>query len=577
MSIVLKKIKDYDFQFYMENFEKIRTKAGDLAALKLNEAQTEVAKIINELRAKGKPIRLIVLKARQMGLSTFTEGFYFFDTATRPLRNTMIVAHEDKATQNLFNMSKLFYEELPDVLRPMKKYSNESALVFENPTTDESEKKKNPGLRSKFTVATAKNVDAGRSATIHNLHASEVAFWDKPEELMLGLMQAVPDLPNTCVILESTANGVGGYFYDMWNAAMKGENDFIPVFLPWFTDSTYSTPFDSDLHKIAFIQEVESVTYNDKGNPVHTEEWHLKTNHNLTYEQLNWRRKTIKNKCGGDIERFQQEYPSTPEEAFIASGRPKFNISSLKKYKSKEKEGERGYLTEKNGQVTFLPDPKGYVEIFEKPQPGKFYCIGADVAEGLIKGDYSAAAVGDPERIKIVAGWHGHIDPDLFGYELYKLGLYYNTAYIAVEANNHGLTTLKKLQALEYWEIYYQKVYDQMADRMTAKLGWHTNKKTKPLMINKLAEFLREMFIDVCWKQFVTECFTYMIEDNGETNAQSGSYDDTVVAIAILLQVMLEGRSDTYEPEQSEDRRKDNPHQDEDFVHHDEETLEYTI
>lgn len=572
MSVVLEQIAKYNFRFYMKNFLKIRTKAGTLENLILNDAQEVVAKVIDDLRAKKKPIRIIILKARQMGISTFTEGFFTFDTATQPLRNTIIVAHEDKASQNLFNMSKLYYDELPDILKPMKKYSNESALVFENPTNSESDKRKNPGLRSKFTVATAKNVDTARSGTYHNVHASELAFWNNPKTLMLGMLQCVPDLPNTCVIIESTANGIGGYFYELWKGAERGENDFIPIFLPWFTDVTYTTPFDSDAEKIAFIQQVEGVTYDEKGRAIHTEEFHLKENFNLTYEQLHWRRKTIKNKCNGDMEQFQQEYPSTPDEAFIASGRPKFSISSLKKYNTKCKDGTRGYLIEQKGNITFLPDSKGYIEIFEKPVEGKNYSIGADVAEGVVDGDYSSAAVGENESFKIVAGWHGHIDPDLFGYELYKLAKYYNEAYIGCEVNNHGLTTLKKLQALEYWNIYYQKVYDQIREKMTAKVGWNTNRKTKPLMINKLAEFIREMHLDVQWRLFISECFTYMIGDEGDTNAQSGSHDDTVMSVAVLLQIMLEGRGDNYEPEITKDEARTNHYKDEDFV--DAETLE---
>ena len=173
---------------------------------------------------------LLFLKQGRWGLSTLFEGLIYQDTSTHSLKNSLIIAHEDKATSNLFAMSKLFNEELPEVIRPMIKYSNEKALVFENPINDLIEKRQNPGLRSKITVATAGTTEAGRSATIHNLHASEVAFFPNARTTMLGLLQCVPDEMSTLVVLESTANGVGDWFHDMWQKAVKGENEYIPIF-----------------------------------------------------------------------------------------------------------------------------------------------------------------------------------------------------------------------------------------------------------------------------------------------------------------------------------------------------------
>lgn len=546
------KVKN-DKRWYIENFLKIRDKNSRLVPLILNPAQVEFDKLINKCKEDGKLPRFIVLKARQMGLSTYTEALIFANTTTKKFVNSLIIAHEDKATQNLFNMSKLYYEELPDVLRPMKKYSNEKALVFENPINDESEKKKNPGLRSRITVATAGTAESGRSATIHNLHVSELAFFPDPERSMTALLQSVPDTEDSLVVVESTANGVGDYFHKMWGQAVRGENEFIPIFLPWFVDPTYSREFRTEAEKQQFIEEVNTTSLDMDGNIIHTEEFELKEKFDLTYEQLNWRKYTIRNKCNGDIEIFHQEYPSTPEEAFIASGRPKFSISSLKKYMKLKKKGNRGYLEEKGNRVEFISDEKGYIEIWEEPIPGKYYAIGADVAEGLSDGDYSCAIVGD-SNFETVAMWHGHIDPDLYGDELYKLAKYYNDAYLGVENNNHGLTTLKKLQDREYWNIYFQKTYDRVSDQITSKMGWNTNSKTKPLMIDKLAEFIREMYLGIYSDLIISECLTYVINDNGTTDAQEGCHDDTVMALALLLQLLLEGREENYAPEVPEER-----------------------
>ena len=534
-----------DDRLYMEKCLKIRNKEGKLVPFKWNPMQEKSERLIYEHQvSKGKPVRVIWLKARQHGISTYCEGKIFKKTATNPYRNALIIAHEDKATQNLFAMSKLFYESLPPLLRPMKKYSNESALVFENPTNNDEEKYRNPGLRSKITVATAKNVDTGRSAMIQSLHASEVAFWDNPESLMLGILQCVPDLPNTEVYIESTANGVGGYFYDLWHKAVRGENDYLPIFLAWFENPEYSTPFESEKAKKAFMKTLDD------------EEKALYREFKLTPEQLHWRRRCIANKCNGSIEQFHQEYPSIPEEAFIASGRPKFNQQSLKKYKEKqERPIMKGYLEIKDKQLKFIEDSSGYINIWKMPQPNKFYVIGADVSEGLATGDYSCAVVLD-EDFDLVASWYGHIDPDLFGDELVKLGMFYNEAYLGIESNNHGLTTIKSVLRKEYWNIYYQKSYDKIDEKITKKIGWNTNRRTKPIMINTLAEYIREMWLGIKWDTLISECFTYIIEEDGSTNAQAGAHDDTIIATAIALQLLLEGRGEDYTPEIPRDEQK---------------------
>lgn len=551
----LKKIKE-DSEFYMSSFLKIRTKRGELVNFKLNKAQKKAEKIIKEMEVKGKPVRIICLKARQLGFSTYSEGKIFHKTANNPFRNSMIIAHEDKATQNLFNMSKLFYDELPPIIKPMKKYSNESALSFENPTNDDNVKYKNPGLRSKITVATAKNVQTGRSAMLHYLHASEVAFWDNAEVLMTGLLQCVPGLPDTMVFIESTANGIGGWFYDFWKKSERGETDYYPLFLAWFDDPEYSRPFDSKAMKEQFVEECCKISYDNNGNEVRTEEWNLKEKFGITWEQLNWRKWAIDNLCFGNIDMFHQEYPSTPDEAFIASGRPQFHVPSLKQYLEHIKKPERsGYLQEKNGSIFLLDDEKGYIKIWKEPEKDKFYVIGADVAEGLADGDYSCGIVLD-EDLDLCASWHGHIDPDLFGSELIKLGQYYNDAYLGVEANNHGHTTLNTITRKEYWNIYYQKSYDKIQEKISQKIGWNTNARTKPLMIDKLSEFIREKWIGMYWDTLLSECLTYVKDDDGKTNAQAGCHDDTVMALAIALMLILEGRGENYAPEVPHDEVK---------------------
>lgn len=541
--------------FYIENFLKIKDKNSKLVPFTLNDGQKQVMEAIKKNEKEGNPHKYIILKARQMGMSTLIQGLIFHNTTTNQYKNSMIVSYEDKSTQNLFGMSKLFYDELPTPIKPMLRHSNERALTFEN--SDNNERSKNPGLRSKMTVATAGSTNVGRSSTIHNLHVSEVAFFEKGQDTMLGLLQAVPDTNDSMVFLESTANGVGDFFHEFWQKTVKGENEFTPIFLPWFTEPQYARPFRTEGERKQLLDEINTTTTDSNGSVIKTYEKELMEKHNLTLEQLNWRRWTIKNKTQGDEDLFGQEYPATPEEAFLSSGRPVFNIKSLKKYQTITKEPlKRGYLRYDNkGDVTFIEDKKGYVSIWQDPNPDKNYVLGADVAEGLEHGDYSCGKVADTETFDEVAKWHGHIDADLFGEELVKLARYYNDAYLGVENNNHGLTTLSTIKRMEYWNLYFSKNYDRIADTMTQKLGWTTNTKTKPLMIDKLAEFVREIYLGLYDDDTISEMFTYVIDEKGKTNAQAGCHDDTVMASAITLQLLLEGKGDTFVPEIPIDQR----------------------
>ena len=550
-----KKIDILNPKVYIPSFLKIRTKEGELKNFIPNQPQKKLRDTISELRANKKPVRIIILKARQMGFSTYTEADCFHQTVTNKMYNSTIIAHEEQASQNLYNMFKRYYENLPDALTPMRKRNNAKELLFENPTADDIEKRRNPGLQSTVKVATAKNTATGRSQTINYLHASEVAFWDNPKETFTGLLQCVPRTANSTVIMESTANGVGDYFYDMWQNAVAGKNQFIPLFFPWFDMLDYTIPFESEEEKKKFIEEVEYTFKDQEGRTIYTEEKEIMMDHGVTYEQLNWRRWCIANNCGGDVDQFHQEYPCTPDEAFIASGRPRFNASVLKQYRRNCEKGEVGRLEYSGSQVVFTPDVNGDVEIWKKPEKNKYYCIGADVAEGLITGDFSVGYVGD-EDFNICLRYRNHIDPDLFGVELVKIAKYYNDAYIGCENNNHGLTTLKSIQAQEYWNIFFTKTYDKIADTISQKVGWSTNNNTKPLMINKMAEFIRNKWLGIKDSILIQECFTYVIDDKGATNAQEGCHDDTVMACAILLQVLLEGKGENYVPVEPEEDKK---------------------
>ena len=248
-------------------------------------------------------MRILILKARQIGFSTLVEAIIFWKTATKQNTDSMIVAHKDEATANLFRMSKLFYEMLPAPIRPMKQASNAQELVFDRPS---NQKGHGRGIMSRIRCATAGGTGVGRSYTLKNVHMSEFAYWPGNKmETYTGIMQTVPDLPDTMVVIESTANGYDE-FKTMWDAAVEAqaqgdENGWVPIFFPWHEMSEYRrTP--------------------PPGFTPTEEERKLAEAFGLDDEQLAWRRWCIAVNCGGDLNLFRQEYPATPDEAFIATG-----------------------------------------------------------------------------------------------------------------------------------------------------------------------------------------------------------------------------------------------------------------
>lgn len=502
-----------DPRYYCESLLKIRTKERQLVPFRYNAPQIELQERLDALRTARKPVRLIILKARQMGVSTWFQAQLFHAVAMTPYTRAVVIAHDLDSAHNLYSMSRLFYEELPAPLRPMRKYSNRRALVFDNP------KGHPPGLRSSIEIDTAQDADAGRSSTIHYLHASEVAFWPRPEETMLSLLQAVPHHPDTAVVIESTANGVGGWFYDAWQRAKRGESDFVPVFLPWHAYPDYRMPAPIDMQ-------------------LTDEEEALKRRYKLDNEQLAWRRWCIENNCYGDLDRFKQEYPSDDQEAFLVSGRPFFDVGAIRARLDAPDRPipDTGYLVMEDNRPRFVPDRSGQLKIWHHPKPGERYAIGADVAEGLAHGDYSAAQVLDTD-MRQVAQWHGHVDPDEFGHQLYLLGRYFNDALIGCEVNNHGLTTLTTLRNRGYRRLYRRQTWDKLERRHTESIGWQTNAKTRPLMLDLLAACLRDGLLTAYAEQFFSEALTFVRKQNGRTEAQTGATDDLVIAMAIALQM----------------------------------------
>jgi hypothetical protein len=273
-----------DLEFFSAHALKLRPKAGPFEPLNFNSAQRKLHGFIEDQKRKTGRVRVIVLKGRQMGVSTYVAARFYHRTINSPGLRTIILGHERRASSNLFGIVKRFHENLPDDLRPSVGTSNAEELIFDK-------------IDSGYIVAVASGDATGRSATAQLLHASEAAFWDDLPLQMASLMQTVPDLDATEIIIESTANGYND-FHSLWRKAEAGESEFQAVFLPWNLDPGYRRKVDVD-----FVMDEE--------------ERKLAELHNLDSEQIAWRRAKI-NQLGSP-EYFRQEYPLTPSEAYVSS------------------------------------------------------------------------------------------------------------------------------------------------------------------------------------------------------------------------------------------------------------------
>jgi len=477
---------EQDFEYFCRRWIWIVNKNRRTQLLTFNRAQ----RLYHAQRTRFD----IILKARKLGMTTYKCAEFFHETIFRPNTNSTIIAHNLDTTIEIFEKIKFFYENLPNFLRPKLKRNNQRALVL-------LETPQGRPLNSKYTVGTAGNYRFGRGKDIDNLHLSEYAFYQRPEKIKLGAMQALRDGGRICI--ESTANGFND-FHREWRDAREGLGRFRAHFFPWCIDPSLSQP-------IAEGERFQLTPAESK----------IMQAHRLTLAQMKWRRL----RAAELREMFAQEYPINDVEAFLTSGRPVFDNQKLSEL------------------LVLLSDVQpleirenGTLKIWKRPVRGREYVAGADTSEGISGGDYSCMLVLDRETCEEVAQLRALMPPPVFARKIAGLAALYNHALLGVERNNHGHTVLDILKnRLGYPNLYYHREYN--AATRIRKLGWETNLRTKPIMIDELAQALHEGAMAINDPEFISECLTYVYNDRGGTEAQTGCHDDRVIAAAIALQL----------------------------------------
>lgn len=463
----------------MHTMLKIRDKRGHLLRLHLNRAQRDLEK------TSGK--RNIVLKARQLGVTTYVAARFFVSCITREGTLSVQVAHDQRSAEEIFRIVHRLLENLPESLRQgalVTSRANVRQIVF-------------PMLDSEYRVETAADPNAGRGLTIHNLHCSEVARWPRDvSETLASLRAAVP--PEGEIFLESTPNGAGGTFYDEWQRAPQ--TGYVRHFYPWWWDPNYR-------------REVEIVEFSEQ-------ERELMHKHNLDPAQIAFRREMRAN-FGN---RAPEEYAEDPESCFLASGDCVFDCDILDE---RLKQPPAMVESTDNGKLlTFFPPVVGGNGVTPKQ-----YIIGVDPAGGGCDGDYACAQVIERSTGLQCAELRGHFTPQELAARVAVLGRKYNQALVAVERNNHGHAVIAHLAM----SVGYQNLYPGGGPP-----GWLTTAASRPRMLENFAAVLSSASFLFLSPRLLQECCTFIRHQDGTSAAAGGAHDDTVMAMAIALAVRAE-------------------------------------
>ena len=486
-----------DFELFAKEQIRIITKNASqgFVPFEFNDAQRAINKQIEEQRKTTGKVRAIVLKARQQGISTYCAGRVFWKTFYTPYTRSVVMAHDSATSDALFNMSRNIIDNMEEP--PALQKSNAKEILFEH-------------NKSGYRLYTAGSKEAGRGTTPTIAHLSEVAFWQFDEQILAGLFQGISQEEGTEVILESTANGASGEFYRLYQGAMKGENEYIPIFLPWFITNEYRRPAP-------------------EGFELTLEEEELVEKYDLDNDQLYWRRLKI-GESGEN--KFKQEYPASPEEAFLVSGNTVFDQECLLNYEPQAP----SYIRVFDEISSYFEDNReGHLEIWTPPSFSEKFIIGADVSLGVGQ-DYSTAVVFNTNREVCALFRDNHVDPSMFGDLLFYLGRYYNNALLAVESNSLGIATLNRLKQMNYVNLYYQTKSANLSNEEGSKPGFRTTVSTKPMIIGNLKRAIEDYDVAIPSDIILGELKTYVADEKGATNALPGNYDDTVMALAISLE-----------------------------------------
>jgi hypothetical protein len=536
----------HDFEYWCYKCVTIKDKlSGKDIKMVLNRPQRRVVTELEKQRRAGLPIRMIMLKARQWGGSTLTQ-IYMAWIQLLHCRNwhSLICAHVKDTAATIRGMYSKLLDNYPeeyweeDVKPAFKSY--ERAINI----------RKIAGRDCRVTIGSSENQDAVRGSDFAMAHLSEVAFWRKtdnrsPTEFIRAVCSGIALVPNSLIVLESTANGVGNYFHSEWTRSTEGNSDKIAVFVPWYEIDIYELEVKDAGKCWEMLTDYERKLWEE--------------HEGITLEKIKW----YHAKCKEFTSKQQMlaEFPSTASEAFTNSGNQVFEMEKIDELrKGCTKKAMKGELTANGAKgqralqnIRFVADETGNLEVWQAPDRsiGKVsnnrYIVAVDVGGRSFKSDYSVIAVIDnaEEKPEVVAQWRGHIDHDLLAWKAATIAQWYNRALLVFESNTFESENIEGDQCLfilnqvkDCYDNLYQRVkQDEVTNVTTAKLGFHTNRATKTMIISNLIAAVRDGGYVERSNEACNEMAVYEVKPNGAYGAKDGCHDDVLMTRAIGLYI----------------------------------------
>jgi hypothetical protein len=539
---------------WLENYGKIERKGGELVRPKVNEYQRKISAVVEWCHQHGRPCRIVALKPRQKGSSTFSVATAYRRLLAKRGRG-LIAGGAHFQGANLFRILRTYAEN--DELDPKKCKVMDMDARFTNGSSME-----------RITLA---NSNAGRSGTYQVLVITEVAYLSEEgvanaTNVLNGLLKCVPYEPDTIIIQESTAKGASGDFYETFEGGVTfeefkaGRNGYIKIFSPWYEFEDSRMPAASEgIHSEADLTEQER---------------ELAAKWSLDLDQVAWMRWAIREECKGDFDRFVQDYPFDPETCFLKSGRGRFNSDGLRHQKEIAKIRPCTFgvveMNYRRDAVSFRPcaEEEAKVVMWEKPRVGCRYLVSVDPMTGA-----SQTGGIDPDSHSVFVHRAGYIDAgngkwvepavvmrnmlfhdglrfgcwwdiDVLEEEVYRMARYYGGAMIVPEMNmDRGLVELLKLRPDA--NVYEREMFNRREGITTNALGWMTDTKTRPMIIENLARSVRESGRGVAGVGFEIRCpwaikqlENFVVKTNGRAEAAQGHHDDDVLSLAIGHQLI---------------------------------------
>lgn len=513
----------------MGNLYWIITKDKKKEVFQMNRAQKHFAD--NYLLIKNPYYRHIILKSRQLGFTTLIDLWILDEILFNPNIEGLIIAHKLADATEIFDRKidfavKNMAEDVRDAFFKIQRNSSKKIQVV-------TEYGQNKGSMSSVSVSVS-----GRSGTFHLLHISEFAplciqFPKRAEEVITGTFPAVP--MDGFIFIESTAETMADKFYEMFQKSWMTRDKISPqlsrvMFVPHFYNWQYD---DMELKKITECIPVKDmmVAQIDWGE---YQKEHKLSDKEITYYYMKYLQ------LEGDIHKLMQQYPTTVEEAFLASGQtyfPMTKVASMMETAEKGKVGE--LILDEKAELKFQETSMGRLEIFSMPEQGTRYVVGGDTAEGLAHGDAQVLYVINHKTEECAAIYHSQVPPDEMARDAYDLGKFYNWAILGIEANKDGLWVNDAIEKMGYVNLYARKVFDDRTQKITNYFGWKTTSATRPFGLAALkAVFLRKS--KGFPRKILEEMVSFIRNEKGRAEAISGKHDDCVMAASIGYAILQE-------------------------------------